>query len=122
MIRNIWKRTFGPILLAKIQISLCIQAVWSESSLTAIWIVKGALADLSLRYGYMSECMFSHLANYILIFTFSAHLQKKKNTHTHKKKQNKNTPYSKLYGRDVVHTWMNTSTHAMSHDHCMMSK
>ena len=53
MIRNIWKRTFGPILPAKIQISLCIQAAWSESSLAAISIVKGALADLSLRYGYM---------------------------------------------------------------------
>ena len=34
------KRTFGNLRRAKIQITLCIRAVWSKSSLGAFWIVK----------------------------------------------------------------------------------
>ena len=36
MSRNVRKRTFGHVRPAKIQISLRIRAVWSESSLAAI--------------------------------------------------------------------------------------
>ena len=39
---NLRKRTFGHVLLAKIQISLRIGEVWSESSLSAFWIAKDA--------------------------------------------------------------------------------
>ena len=42
MSRNIRKRTFGNVRPAKIQISLRIRAVWSESSLGAFWIAKDA--------------------------------------------------------------------------------
>ena len=40
--RNVRKRTFGYVRSAKIQISLCIRAVWSESSLGAFAIAKNA--------------------------------------------------------------------------------
>ena len=65
MNRNVRKRTFGHVRPVKIQISLRIRAVWSESSLGAFWIAKDeksshadngdrsdcsdAQADLSLR-------------------------------------------------------------------------
>ena len=39
---NVRKRTFGHVRPAKIQISLRIRAVWSESSLSAFWIAKDA--------------------------------------------------------------------------------
>ena len=68
---NVRKRTFRHVLSAKIQISLRIRAVWSESSLGAFWIAKiakflhadnedwsdcaDAQADLSLRLAHMSE-------------------------------------------------------------------
>ena len=42
MSRNDRKRTFGHVRTAKIQISLRIRAVWSESSLSAFWIAKHA--------------------------------------------------------------------------------
>ena len=42
MSRNVRKRTFWHVLPTKIQISLRIRAVWSESSLSAFWIVKDA--------------------------------------------------------------------------------
>ena len=38
--RNVRKYTFGHVRQGKIQISLCIQAVWSESSLSTFWIAK----------------------------------------------------------------------------------
>ena len=63
---------------AKIQIGLRIRAVRSESSLAAFWIAKDAKflltdnedadrtaharADLSLRWGHMSEGLFSHIS------------------------------------------------------------
>ena len=37
---NVKKRTFCHVRQAKIQISLRIRAVWSESSLGAFWIAK----------------------------------------------------------------------------------
>ena len=37
---NVRKRTFGHVRPAKFQISLCIRAVWSESSLSAFWIAR----------------------------------------------------------------------------------
>ena len=40
--RNVMKRTVKHVLPAKIQISLRIRAVWSESSLGAFWIAKDA--------------------------------------------------------------------------------
>ena len=42
MSRYVRKRTFGHVLPAKIQISLCIRSVWSESSLGVFWIAKDA--------------------------------------------------------------------------------
>ena len=77
----VWKRSFGYVRLAKIQISLHIRAVWSESSLDAVKIAKAAKlfsyvqrrfwsvwadaqADLSLRLANMSEGTFSHLATH----------------------------------------------------------
>ena len=39
---NVTKRTFDHVRPAKIQISLRIRAGWSESSLGAFWIAKGA--------------------------------------------------------------------------------
>ena len=39
---KIRKRTFGHVRPVKIQISLRIRAVWSESSLNAFWIAKDA--------------------------------------------------------------------------------
>ena len=41
-IRNVRKRTSGHVRPGKIQISLRIRAVWSESSLRAFWIAKYA--------------------------------------------------------------------------------
>ena len=77
MSRNVWKRPFGHVRPAKIQISLRIRAVWSESSLGAFWIAKDAVssrgqrrlwsdcahaqADLNLRWAHMSEGTFSHI-------------------------------------------------------------
>ena len=43
MVRNVRKRTFGHMHPAKIQISLRIRAVWSESSLGAIWTAKDSM-------------------------------------------------------------------------------
>ena len=40
MSRNVSKYTFGYVRWAKIQISLRIRTVWSESSLSAFWIAK----------------------------------------------------------------------------------
>ena len=40
--RDVRKQTIGHVRLAKIQISLRIRAVWSESSLGKFWIAKGA--------------------------------------------------------------------------------
>ena len=40
MSRNVGKRTFVNVRLAKIQISLRIRAVWSNSSLCALWIAN----------------------------------------------------------------------------------
>ena len=40
--RNVRKRTLGHVRPAKIQISLRIRAVWSESSLGVFWIAKDA--------------------------------------------------------------------------------
>ena len=40
MRRNFRKRTFEQVGQTKIEISLQIYAVWSESSLSAFWIVK----------------------------------------------------------------------------------
>ena len=40
--RNVRKRTFGHVHLAKIHISLRIRAVRSESTLGAFWIAKDA--------------------------------------------------------------------------------
>ena len=40
--RNIRKCIFGHVRPTKIQISLRIRAVWSESSLRAVWIAKDA--------------------------------------------------------------------------------
>ena len=71
------KRTFGHVRPAKIQISLRIRAVWSESSLGAFWITKDVTflhadcedwsslasvqADLSLRRVHMSDGWFLYL-------------------------------------------------------------
>ena len=43
--RNFRKRTIRHVRLAKIQISLRVRAVWSESSLGAFWIAKDARFD-----------------------------------------------------------------------------
>ena len=40
--RDVGKRTFGHVRPVKIQISLYIRTVWSESSLDAFWIAKDA--------------------------------------------------------------------------------
>ena len=77
MSRSIRKRTSGHVRPAKIQISLRIRAVWSESSLGAFWIVKDAKflhaaqadwldcsdaqADLCHRREYKPEGTFSHV-------------------------------------------------------------
>ena len=42
MSHNLRKRTSGQVRRAKIQISLCVRAVWPESLLGAFWIVKDA--------------------------------------------------------------------------------
>ena len=60
------KRTSGFVRPAKIQISLRIRAVWSESSLGAFWIAKDAEFlqtdnEDSDRTAHMSEGMFSHV-------------------------------------------------------------
>ena len=76
MSRKVRKRTFGHVRPAKIQISLRIRAVWSESSRGTFWIHMDAVspsgqrkhwldctyaqADLSLRWAQMSEGTFSH--------------------------------------------------------------
>ena len=65
---------------AKIQISLRIRAVWSESSLGAFWIAKDAKflpadnedsdqSDLSLRWARMSKGTFSHVTVHKAIFS-----------------------------------------------------
>ena len=40
MSRNIRKGTFGLVRPAKLQISLCIRVVWSESPVFAFWIAE----------------------------------------------------------------------------------
>ena len=40
--RNVKERTFGHVLQAKLQNSLCIRAAWSESSLGAFWNARDA--------------------------------------------------------------------------------
>ena len=77
MNRNVRKRTLGYVRPAKIQISLRIRAVWSESLLGAFRIAKdakflcvdkhwsdcaNAQADLSLRWPHISDGMFSRAA------------------------------------------------------------
>ena len=83
MSRYVRKRTFGHVRPAKIQISLRIRAVWSESSVDAFWIAKDvnvlfgqrrlwsdcadAQANLSLRWVHISEGTFSLVAVNIMI-------------------------------------------------------
>ena len=71
------ENVFSDVHLAKIKISLCIGAVWSESSWDAFWIAKDAKFshednedwsdcadvqdDLSLCWANMSEGTFSHI-------------------------------------------------------------
>ena len=71
---HVYKYTFGHVRPAKIQISLRIRAVWSESSLGAFWIGKDAKflyvenedsdytadsqIDLRLRWAHMSVFSF----------------------------------------------------------------
>ena len=43
MNHSVRKRSFGHVRQAKIQISLRIRAVWSESSLGAFWIAKDGM-------------------------------------------------------------------------------
>ena len=67
--QNVRKRTFGHVRPAKIQISRCMRALWSDSSLGAFWTAKDAKsrhadnedwswahanADLSLLWALMS--------------------------------------------------------------------
>ena len=77
MRRNFRKRTFRHVRLAKIQVSLRICAIWSESSLGAFRMAKDvkflhadnedwsdstdAQADLSLLWAHMLEGTFSHV-------------------------------------------------------------
>ena len=86
---DVTKCTVVHVRPAKIQISLRIRAAWSESSLGAFWIAKGAMclhagnedwsdcadaqADLSHRWSHMSEGTFSNIAAHIgwdLLFCF----------------------------------------------------
>ena len=87
MSRKAWKRTFGHtcahVRSANIQISLRIRAVWSESSLGALWMIKDAKfqyadnedwaectdaqCDLSLLWAHMSKGTFSHVTAYLII-------------------------------------------------------
>ena len=66
------KSTFEHVRPAKIQISLRIRAVWSESSLCAFWIAKDTDQTtrvhrlLSLRWAHMSEGTFSDVTAQIL--------------------------------------------------------
>ena len=88
MSRNERKRDFGHVRLAKIRISLCIRAIWSESSLGAFWVAKDASslhvdkkdwsdsvdAQAGLRhrltYMYKSEGTFSHVLVHITVKMF----------------------------------------------------
>ena len=75
--RHVRKCTIEHVRPAKIQISLRIRAVWSESSLGAFWIAKNATflrvdngdSDrtarmLRLRWAHMSWVTFSDIAIY----------------------------------------------------------
>ena len=61
---DVRKCTFEHVRTAKIQISLHIRAIWSESSLGAFWIAKDAKlqADLSFCCALMFEGTISHSA------------------------------------------------------------
>ena len=70
---NTRKCTFGHERQAETQISLRIRAVWSESSMDALWVAKvssggqqepDAQADLSLFWAYMFVCTLSWVAAY----------------------------------------------------------
>ena len=85
--RNIRKRTFGFVRPTKIQISLRIRAVWSESSLGAIWIANDAMflhADnkgsdqtalmrrlIWVRWTHMPKGTFPDVAAQILLCVYS---------------------------------------------------
>ena len=82
MLRKVRKHTFGTVNQAKIQISLHIHTVWSESSLAAFWKAKDAKfqadmkisdqtarkvqADLSLRWTPIPEGTFFHVVAHII--------------------------------------------------------
>ena len=71
------KHTFRCVHPVKIQISLCIDAFWSESSLGTFWIAKDASffmchikdwsvqTDLTLHWTHRSEGIFSYVAAYM---------------------------------------------------------
>ena len=80
--QNIRKHTFGHVRSAKIQISLRIRAVWSESSLGAFWMAKDAkflhvgyedsnqsapMRLLWVRWEHISEGIFSDVAVHLCI-------------------------------------------------------
>ena len=66
IIRHVRKGTFGHMRPAEIQISLRIRAVWSESSLGAIWIAKDKILwgqqKLWSDWAHMSDSALSHTA------------------------------------------------------------
>ena len=49
MCRNVRKHTLGYVGPVKIQISLCIRAVWTESSLSTFWIAKDRMQSTYMR-------------------------------------------------------------------------
>ena len=78
---NASKRTYGHMRPVKIQISLRIRAVWSESSLGAFGIAKiakifhannentdeTAWMRSQIRSAHISECMFARVAAHIFL-------------------------------------------------------
>ena len=61
---NVRKHTFGHVCPLKIQISLCIRAVWSESSLGTFWKAKDtmkALIRLCRCAGWFESLLSAHL-------------------------------------------------------------
>ena len=62
------KRTFGHVLPAKIQISLCIRTVWSESSLGAFLDSQGYSVS---SWGQL--CLWSNCADAVLIWDLIGH-------------------------------------------------
>ena len=57
---NIKKCTFEHVHPVKIQISLCIRAVWSEFSMGAFWVVKDAVF-LHVDNEDWSDCTYAHV-------------------------------------------------------------